>query len=539
MSTVFYNGVALLRCEELSYERSPVFLGPDYLHTNHVLRVRGVFNPEINPYNLTGPVGFNVGLPSAAIPATPIALGASVPFVTPLANGMGRIAAIGAAGVAGPPLPALGRGPLPPSPVLNRGSPAPITDVSVRHVLMQPRQQLVYAVGTNVLLVAPAANPDGTAAVADAANGPIPLACDVVQVSGNKTFLVDFAISAAVNESYLYVNTPPVLLSHRWTRTEDIDTDMYSTVTTRGFARFRSDRLLFLGVVPDDFRGYLFVPPPPRCQRVAVHVEPSEDGSSIAYTLVDRMTYLRYAIPGVTRVEAFQTVEGEASFLNSLFLGGLGDILNDLGVSGVPRIPLFKLGFVARVWGNPLSTRKLLETVAVGIIGTRASAALTSAFGAAGAVAVALLPGGGVARVPNLRSLVDQNMPVGVREMHDLTGSFVEARLDLVVPPPLTTINIFAAPSVVPLPDWTRFFPAGNDAITTPGGTPLLARDFAPRNDLPDPRYVNVAGTGTRAAYVGSIAAAALGAENVPPGRPGQPLSAYLPVTLEGIPIPP
>jgi hypothetical protein len=571
MSTVVYNGIGLLRCQLLSYEREPVWQGPDYLWTVHRIRVRGVYNPEINAFTFPGQTP-DTGGSAYQFPTGVLNLPANAIPVTNPVTGALRFAALTSASFF-PPFPPA---PLPLGPpTMNRTTFPVFTDLALKHKMMQPRGVFVCAAGNTPMVVAPtinagplltatgAATAAGFAAQTDAHNGPVPLSCDVVQISGIKSFLVDFAVECYLNESYLYASTPSVLLSHRWERTETIDQDFYSTIITTGTARFRSDRILYSGTVPDDFRGYLFHPVPPRCQRVAVDVTASEDGTALAYRLVDKLTYLRYAVPGVTRIEAFQSVGGDPpdwrvrgisaavnlgfqtpaarGFWGGLYNRAFGGTWVDAYIGSQQNHPAmapiqqaltqatasitkFTLNVVARVWGNPLAVRSMLEAVALAVCGARVGAALAAAY-----------PGQAL-RFAGL-------LGTGVSVTHDISGSFVEASINLVLPPPLRSFApIDGAPAIV-LPD-VRLLTAGpaNDSLTSAslGGIPLLARDFAAHNDLPDPLYFNAAGTGTRGGVVQRMAAAALnGQDAVPVGPPPVPANAFTPTQMAAVPLPP
>lgn len=152
---------------------------------------------------------------------------------------------------------------------------APVTDISLRHILSQPRQQLVVGVGTVESLRSPRKG-----FTVDSHNGPKPIQWDVVQISGTKTFIVDFAIQVALNECYLFnTKAPSVLLSHRWQMMGETDQDGYTTRYIQGRAVFNTEKLLAVGGQADDFRDALFHPVPMNFRRGDIKTYPSEDGS--------------------------------------------------------------------------------------------------------------------------------------------------------------------------------------------------------------------------------------------------------------------
>lgn len=515
MSTIIYNNIGLLRCELLSLDREPIWHGTDYQYTVFRLHVRGIYNPNVNAYNFA--VGRSVYQAPANVLNDPTA---AVPNLVAV-SGAARLNLIAAAGVNGVVAPV---GPA----QMTQGTFGPVTDLAIRHQMMQARGWLFYAVGATPIIVSPSANQDGSEAWTDAHNGPIPLSCAVKQISGTRSFLVDFAVETYINEAALFASTASVLLSHRWTRTETIDQDFYSTITTAGVARFRTDRLLFTGAVPDDFRFFLFHPVPPRCQRIDWNIEVSEDNSAIAYRLVDRLTYLRIAVPGITRIEAFQTVGGTKPSTTSVLSHVKG---KDLWGAIASRVPLTQIDITARVWGNPLIvSRKILESTAIRLIGLRLNSAITGLFGVVGGIAVA-----GVDIPTSARDFANTFAGSGIEISHDLAGTFVEVKCSWAVAAPSLTFNP-APGSIVSIPDVRAAFPSDdNDVIKG-----VLQRDLNDRNDLPYPGYLNANGTGTRGAFIRALAAAALGVpDTTPPGPPPDMRAAFTVAQMNAVPLPP
>lgn len=373
--TYLVNGaqMTLDPVQQLGYEQVPVWDGPTYLYTIHRLHFRGTYNPATFSWDLgTGPGGTLA------------------------------------------PFPVAGRLP-------------PTSNNATRHFLMQSRGTFVYTIGgivpvlggpvvggiealrapTNVL--GSNVNPNGTtnggatpttsAYQTDADNGPRPLHCHVVEVKGTKTFLVDWAIECYVNECYLFKTSQSLsaLLSQRWTYEEDLDQDFFATRTIKGHAIFRSDRLLALSAVPDDYRAWLVHPVLPNFRRTVQQMIPSEDGTRIDYVLVDRESAFNF-VPsvvstGVTRIEATyshgysrntgtEETAFRAGFLalelavlpllpsaNDPFIGARAALRTlpravDVLIDTVPR---FNQEMDVRVWGNRTATRQALYNTAVNI----------------------------------------------------------------------------------------------------------------------------------------------------------------------------
>ncbi len=264
----------------------------------------------------------------------------------------------------------------------------PITDAAIRQTLLQPQGTLALAdEDGRAILLSPAAG-----YAVDAKNGPIPQVCEVHRIHGTKTWQVHFKIVTYVNECPALGKSGPnfagraVLLAHRWRRYVDIDQDYFSTVTTAGTCTFRADELVRLGQNPDQFRQQLFFAIPANFRRSSIHVEPSEDGTSVSYQVVDTempLNFLDANLPNATRIEAFQTagyskpneaamgVRALSAGLSNLSLVGLatntGALLR-VGLDFAASIlPSYSFHVICKVWGNRNSRHFQLMDTAIGV----------------------------------------------------------------------------------------------------------------------------------------------------------------------------
>ncbi len=374
MSTLTYNNIEL-DLITVKARRQAVFLGTAYLYTEWTLVVQGIFNPALNSYKWA--IGDTAPTPpDNAVPAD--------------------------------------RRPGPSRPM------APITDTAVRHLLMQPRRQLVLTVGSTTLLRSPQtfANPDPDGPkqdTTDANNGPTPMGCNVLAIHGIKTFMVEFVVKTCVNEAGWFTGHYPKLLMHEWEMSHEIDGDNYFTTRTIvGRAVFRSDLLSRAsaldktnvptgqgGYIPDQFRWWLFHPVPLNFRREKVQVIGGPEPNVIKYTIVDKEQAVNICPQNnVTKIEAFQTAgfnhdsfgnmvsrmpefdlvkpSSWWNFLNNelvntvaanAYLGTrISDWITgrhftqDLGLVGVP--PLVTNELVVKVWGNRNATLKGLANTA-------------------------------------------------------------------------------------------------------------------------------------------------------------------------------
>jgi hypothetical protein len=168
-----------------------------------------------------------------------------------------------------------------------------VTDTAIRHYLMQPRMYLLYS-DTDVFndpnhppILAIYPSGVGNFAI-DANNGPTPLNCVVRRIHGNRLFYVDFTIRASIIECP--VVSPAFLVpiaSSRYARTEQIDKQYRSTLTTSGITFFRSNQLVAIQNNADAFRGYLIPPPILGYQRINVSVNLDPSGLILNWATTD------------------------------------------------------------------------------------------------------------------------------------------------------------------------------------------------------------------------------------------------------------
>lgn len=177
---------------------------------------------------------------------------------------------------------------------------APTSMNALRSRLMAPRKQLIVsspnggAGGSTIFLRSPLFRPDGvTSYFCDAKNGPQPLFCNIQEIIGEDTMVVDFGIMTWVNECPGSVSNPinPVL-SHRWAMSHIIDDKFHTRRIVAGTAVLRTDLVYSSTGKPllksDDFRDYFFHNVPPNYKRVGVQVEATSDGTRLQYVIEDQ-----------------------------------------------------------------------------------------------------------------------------------------------------------------------------------------------------------------------------------------------------------
>jgi hypothetical protein len=205
------------------------------------------------------------------------------------------------------------------APPVNETQSAAQSMQALRATLMKPRKTLIIKaphLGTstagNTFLRSPLLRPppfvEGTAYPVDAKNGPQPLFCNIVQIVGEDTMIVDFGIITWINECVGTAENPtnPVL-SHRWSQAHYIDEMQHTRRIVTGVAVLRTDLLYnqngAIIVHADDFREHFFHNVPPNFRRVAVNVNASSDGSRLEYVVEDQ------EVDGVIDPEIFSKAE--------------------------------------------------------------------------------------------------------------------------------------------------------------------------------------------------------------------------------------
>src|SRR5262249_32912422 len=134
MIVLSYDGLPITVNHIFLFKKQAVYSGPTYTTSRIVLGIEGYYNPSLN--------SFSSGRPNPVVPLLP-------------------------------------QGHLPPV----VGVPPYLTDIALRHRLLQPRKLLLVTIGGITWLRSPLL----ATYITDAANGPTPIDADVVQVHGFKT----------------------------------------------------------------------------------------------------------------------------------------------------------------------------------------------------------------------------------------------------------------------------------------------------------------------------------------------------------------
>lgn len=446
MSMVFsYDGLELQILSVQNYHRESIYDGPDYLYTRHLIHIRGVYNPSATSYRLPG----NFQRP------------------VPINN--------------------------------DKNNTATLTDHAIRHRLLQPRRQLYFSIqqgDINYVLVSPQPidstiinrgvfldRVDVTKYPTDANNGPIPISCDVVKITGTKTFLVDFTIRTDVNECDLTTSDGGRALSHRWAMMDEIDDRFFTTRRIEGQVIFSTAKLLqpVIDLRPDDFRRMMVHPVGRNMKREKVNVEVHPDGHSFKYVIIDRELPFnidpRAGALGVVKIEAGHyaelskpkslwedvTITAEAAAMRVAAIIDSSDPTNWGGMRvqnimgtfstlvglGTSLAPRHTHKVYAKVWGDRDSERRQLERVGYTVLLNRL--ALVDVFASA----------------------------FTFSSFHSLTDKYVETSITYTTGPLPGSVLRENNPTIVPLVNPTE--PIAGVLTQGPVANPNLQNDAASR----------------------------------------------------------
>lgn len=226
----------------------------------------------------------------------------------------------------------------------------PVSVVTLFDTLMTHRQQLVIDIGGSVILQAPLTlitGANGQLAACDANNGPKPLGCQVVAFNGTKSASVRFQI-----ECWIRSSGSPVLISNRWSMTETVDMQYYSTFSVEGRAIFRPDLLLANGNVPDDYRPLIVPPQAKGCQRQNLRVTAMPDGCTVTYSFND-VQQQYYFIKDIVKAQGKEWY---------------GCSMNTQDIKAALDVPVATNGISVTVWGKWITSRATLARAVMHIL---------------------------------------------------------------------------------------------------------------------------------------------------------------------------
>jgi hypothetical protein len=127
----------------------------------------------------------------------------------------------------------------------------------------------------------------------DARNGPMPIRATVNRFSGLKSSMCVWECETWISRPLGYNNAPnsdqPIVLSHRWSEEQVVDSMHFTSRTIQGRVVFAKNVLTRNGWQPDDFRNFLLRSIPNNTKRELVRSKCDSSGTSCDYTIVDKV----------------------------------------------------------------------------------------------------------------------------------------------------------------------------------------------------------------------------------------------------------
>lgn len=270
------------------------------------------------------------------------------------------------------------------------GAPGDRIGVSLnllQKLIDQPRKLLQVFIGPDLVLQAPDAASDATSMPprGDANHGPKVIDFRVLDIPGLKSAVCYFEVECWIAGPAITQQVDNIVLSNRWETTSDVDEDWYTTVTTTGRMRLRTD-LLERQASPtvDIFRGSLLPPVLDGFKRVKINIHQTADNREIAWNCIDRQQAVNLGSGSpATRVEGSYTAG--VAFPYKDFASWVSNQANVLAVGAATpwyvhmigagpmvqafagNLPAPKNSFHFRGWAPPGGSRDALARMLLGL----------------------------------------------------------------------------------------------------------------------------------------------------------------------------
>lgn len=187
---------------------------------------------------------------------------------------------------------------------IQSGSPVPLglqMAARLKEALEVPRKHLLFTVSGQTVIDLPA-----NLVECDSNNGPKPISARVLQITGDKTAIVSFAIECWDSDCS---NT---VLSNAWTVRTETTQDAFTVRYIDGMAKLDAAQVNLEGVTADNFRKSYFPACPTQFKRDVISATLSTDATELEYHVVDTELALAIGADGVggrniSRIEGMVT----------------------------------------------------------------------------------------------------------------------------------------------------------------------------------------------------------------------------------------
>jgi len=175
-----------------------------------------------------------------------------------------------------------------------RGFSAGQTVETIRSVLLQPRQPLLFDFGSEEMISTPAPG-----FPCDVNNGPVPGLFSLTRMDGVQTIACRFSVSTWIIECPGKL-TPLALINNSYAQSHSVNEQQLCIIATTGRAVFRTDILENAHDLADDYRELLNIPTPLgfRRTRADLQITPSRNALTYSFLDVEQMYDLGETDPG-------------------------------------------------------------------------------------------------------------------------------------------------------------------------------------------------------------------------------------------------
>lgn len=224
------------------------------------------------------------------------------------------------------------------------GTPPATTAAAIRGRLLFPRGTLILDdVGDQQLVASPVPGEFST----DVKGGPFPRSCNVTAFEGSQTFFIRYVIETFILECPDSADSPPLILSNRWSSHCHINQDQLPTVTFSGQVVF--NRAVAEAAIDDGefenldnakLRTFILPAVHDSSQRVSIDIIQDSAGNSIAWRATDegRMISLGETDP----------IQGGSGILRIAGSHGVASMSLE---SGAPASGASMFTFNVKAWG--------------------------------------------------------------------------------------------------------------------------------------------------------------------------------------------
>lgn len=321
-----YSGLdlCLLELHDFSVEAVYDDSGVDYLYTRAFIHETVIINGDVKVVELDAPgpfISYNFS-ESQKSPIVGTPRGPNGIFPRPVMPGAAGIN-VGAANQT-------------PRAIVRIPNLPTLTHAVIRHRLSTPRGQLYVFAGPGMESGVPIVNTTaapvgpiilsspGLTNVCDCKNGPIPKVLSLNAAVGDaNTFIAEWMCETYINEGQQN-NTSPIsaLLSNRFSQTQHVDEEGWTSITTQGTAIYRTDSVYTNSLSPDSERQVLFMPIPQGFIRGDIEVQGLPDVTGVNYRYTDTQQKSNFVGGAYTKAASINVLHRQAITTGDDILGG-------------------------------------------------------------------------------------------------------------------------------------------------------------------------------------------------------------------------